>query len=505
MFINMTMTEMTVRMNLMKTNFLFLMLTCFLRHMKGISFQTMTPDDCSFETLEDNEGCIFDCYKQGWLELDVKKCPLLFTLRNDKLRSQGIYHFTELEFGADIRSEKTVVTLCYREIKSRMWKLKLGRQPSSDSSSANLLEKQVLLLDKVRLFGDQTQTKQESLFVDTTISIAHSAEKLCRFLEFNISDCDFFKWQFYNLQTFVDIGPLFPLREYYRLLYSGLYPDYGGQQSIFQCTQRLRYILSHHKTGSSVSWKLSQAINSNLCKSCYVEMLSGITPGYSLKDGSVVHLIRNPWDTIISGYMYHLKSEEYWLSIPLSSAYQVTVDEAVRSQPQNDIASLTAVHEYISQHQHIFPLVKDLSYREYLNVVSAKQGVKLEYVRAIYSTLYEMIRDIATLEDQGRVTEVNNVCLSSLMNAEGGNGWEEIKRFVLEHLDIPLSNTDEYLLKRSFFSAENEEERLNHATEKGALRVELYRELKVFDFADQNQGIVHQLEEAINCPSEIDH
>ena len=82
-------------------------------------------------------------------------------------------------------------------------------------------------------------------------------------------------------------------------------------------------ILSHHKTGTVEAQKIYSWVCNKKhfldenppCPNVYLQM-HGLNSSYDLRDTAVVHMLRHPIDSLLSGYLYHKScAEPYWTDV----------------------------------------------------------------------------------------------------------------------------------------------------------------------------------------------
>lgn len=174
-----------------------------------------------------------------------------------------------------------------------------------------------------------------------------------------------------------------------------------------------RLIVTHHKTGTSLSHKIRDIFRGSSDSKLYYFLSHyhkidtngyGIsTSGLSSKYTHVIHFIRNPFAVIISAYHYHKKAAtEQWLQCPLemrSMQYQCAVLTYTWPAMKAAVKAVNYVKANLHEQRVVidktnfilnYPMASGHSYQSYLNMLDPLEGIILEYFRSTEHTLEPM-------------------------------------------------------------------------------------------------------------------
>jgi hypothetical protein len=165
-----------------------------------------------------------------------------------------------------------------------------------------------------------------------------------------------------------------------------------------QCARRL-IIWAHHKTGTVMGRGASRVLNPVLNQLCNatttatsfecesrpeIEIRKILKKG-ALKGTCFLHLVRDPREIVVSGYLYHRRADEKWSRLPMSQLD----DTYISSKPswnQLYLRGVLAVREAASRNQfgsQLLPSpIGDESYADYLVRIPPEAGLLAEYVAA---------------------------------------------------------------------------------------------------------------------------
>jgi hypothetical protein len=187
----------------------------------------------------------------------------------------------------------------------------------------------------------------------------------------------------------------------------------------------MKYIVNDHKTGFSVSRKIQKCINS-----FYTNEISFRTMykfwNVNDQNDKYVCFIRNPYEIIVSGYLYHKRCFEKWCITKNLSYYEqwISSDHFFQSEK---IKNQEALNNSI--------FCKNISYQEKLNSLNQDDGI-----------IFEM-KNVAKLTIEGMCDfnyfESKNVMSVKLENLT--HNYEYEIRRILDFLEI---NNNETLISR---------------------------------------------------------
>lgn len=148
-----------------------------------------------------------------------------------------------------------------------------------------------------------------------------------------------------------------------------------------------RLIIGHHKLGLNLASRLHNSVR--MSTGCDVVVLSSSQcRSGDLAGAAVVNLIQNPFDFLISMYMYHKRGSEPWANCPMTADEEC--DKKFSSNPiwQSNLAAVrkisssTHLFQNTSYNQKILlkPLTKGESYASYLQKSKLENGLVVTYV-----------------------------------------------------------------------------------------------------------------------------
>jgi len=195
----------------------------------------------------------------------------------------------------------------------------------------------------------------------------------------------------------------------------------------------MKYIVNDHKTGFSVSRKIQNCINS-----FYTNEISFRTmyKFWNINDQNdkYVCFIRNPYEIIVSGYLYHKRCIEKWCITKNLSYYEhwISSDHFLQSEK---IKNQEALNNSI--------FCKNISYQEKLNSLNQDDGIIFEMKNAAKLTIEGMC-DFDYFESKNVIT----VKLENLTH----NYDHEIRRildfFEINHNEKLISCLDKHNIKK---------------------------------------------------------
>mmetsp|Transcript_2334 Transcript_2334/g.3590 ORF Transcript_2334/g.3590 Transcript_2334/m.3590 type:complete len:346 (+) Transcript_2334:174-1211(+) len=311
-----------------------------------------------------------------------------------------------------------------------------------------------------------------------------------------------------------------------------------------------RFIVSHHKSGTAFSKIMTDNLNLKTegCNICLIvhgfatRNDFGEMENLSLRvddNNCIVHMIRNPFNMIVSGYLFHIKGTEDWTLCPMNQDYSSpqeingkVYDQKRCTKWDNAILlpSVYRVLDFIDSDRnkkldgvdlsYYLPPPQNHSYATYLRSIPPELGVIVEYVRALNFDIARMVNDYIIVEHMSvnlstsliRDRCARNLCLGSMFGVRKHNwgvrtGAREVHlhmkvntstgvRSVLDGLRMPVS-----LLDRDMVNILEAELAVQKTTHVNKLRHRLMRVLRGYDLS-VHSGLVTSYERLLQCAVE---
>ena len=179
-----------------------------------------------------------------------------------------------------------------------------------------------------------------------------------------------------------------------------------------------RLLVTHHKTGTSLSHKLADIFRGSSDSKLYyflshyydIDTVGHSTYPNRIADtySYVLHLMRNPFSACFSAYLYHMKTgTEPWLTCPLEMQLTniectylmftwpalTTALKAVKHARSHLHGREIMLKSTLHAGKFSYPDPSGHSYQSYLKQLNPLEGVILEYIRSTDHTIKPMVAD----------------------------------------------------------------------------------------------------------------
>eukprot|EP00971_Amphidinium_carterae_P041684 818988-Amphidinium_carterae.1 len=217
--------------------------------------------------------------------------------------------------------------------------------------------------------------------------------------------------------------------------------------------QLQRGFATHHKTGTMLARYVVSKLRQNdqALEECrWPELVIGhVNPGavhsvwrndFWQEVPCIAHFVRNPFEIIVSGYLYHLNKEEPWTTRPLLPENKsVWHAHAKRPNWQGGLTMHTFAALSTAQLRQYGVLPSDFpienlrageSYASYLERVSPTVGLAVEAMRAMQHDFPQMEQKFLDLQGDDQQGCRANYCLEHFMTTTSAclSLWREVLR-----------------------------------------------------------------------------